>query len=226
MRIDVADDGIGISEQEQQRLFTSFFRARNAINSQAPGTGLRLLQAKRFANLLGGDITFVSAEGKGSTFSLTLQRAEAPAKAFPEAEQQRLSSDEESEALSQDTILVVDDNDELRRFLYEIFSPEYRVVLRSDAASALKYLETEYPSIILSDVMMIGMQGDEMCRLIRENPVTAGIPVLLLTAKAGNQAMIEGLEMGADDYIAKPFDVAVLKAKVHAHTVCTNITGK
>lgn len=217
MRIDVADDGIGISEQEQQRLFTSFFRARNAINSQAPGTGLGLLQAKRFANLLGGDITFVSAEGKGSTFSLTLQRAEASAKAFPEAEQQRLSSDEESEALSQDTILVVDDNDELRRFLYEIFSPEYRVVLRSDAASALKYLETEYPSIILSDVMMIGMQGDEMCRLIKENPVTAGIPVLLLTAKAGNQAMIEGLEMGADDYIAKPFDVAVLKAKVHAH---------
>ena len=217
VRIDVADDGIGISEQEQQRLFTSFFRARNAINSQAPGTGLGLLQAKRFANLLGGDITFVSAEGKGSTFSLTLRRTEAPAKAFPEAEQQRLSSDEESEALSQDTILVVDDNDELRRFLYEIFSPEYRVVLRSDAASALKYLETEYPSIILSDVMMIGMQGDEMCRLIKENPVTAGIPVLLLTAKAGNQAMIEGLEMGADDYIAKPFDVAVLKAKVHAH---------
>lgn len=217
VRIDVADDGIGISEQEQQRLFTSFFRARNAINSQAPGTGLGLLQAKRFANLLGGDITFVSAEGKGSTFSLTLRRTEALAKAFPEAEQQRLSSDEESEALSQDTILVVDDNDELRRFLYEIFSPEYRVVLRSDAASALKYLETEYPSIILSDVMMIGMQGDEMCRLIKENPVTAGIPVLLLTAKAGNQAMIEGLEMGADDYIAKPFDVAVLKAKVHAH---------
>lgn len=112
---------------------------------------------------------------------------------------------------------MVDDNDELRRFLHDIFSPEYRVVLRSDAASALSYLETEYPSIIISDVMMIGMQGDEMCRLIKNNPVTAGIPVLLLTAKANNRAMVEGLEMGADDYIAKPFDVAVLKARVHTH---------
>lgn len=65
--------------------------------------------------------------------------------------------------------------------------------------------------------MMIGMQGDEMCRLIKNNPVTAGIPVLLLTARANNRAMVEGLEMGADDYIAKPFDVAVLKARVHTH---------
>ena len=217
VRIDVADNGIGISEQEQQRLFTSFFRARNAINSQAPGTGLGLLQAKRFANLLGGDISFVTAEGRGSTFSLTLRRAEAPSGALSEAEEPDLPSDGEREAPSPDTILVVDDNDELRRFLYEVFSPEYRVVLRNDAASALKYLETEYPSIILSDVMMIGMQGDEMCRLIKENPVTAGIPVLLLTAKANSRAMVEGLEMGADDYISKPFDVAVLKAKVHAH---------
>lgn len=215
--ISVSDNGIGIPEKEQRRLFTSFFRARNAINSQAPGTGLGLSQAKRFALLLGGDITFRSEEGKGSTFMLTLRRSELPQLPVGNSAASDENPGEDPASSSRDTILVVDDNDELRRFLHDIFSPEYRVVLRSDAASALSYLETEYPSIIISDVMMIGMQGDEMCRLIKNNPVTAGIPVLLLTAKANNRAMVEGLEMGADDYIAKPFDVAVLKARVHTH---------
>lgn len=220
VRISVADNGIGIADDEQQKLFTSFFRASNAVNSQASGLGLGLLQSKRFALLLGGDVTFTSREGKGSTFTLTLRQSDAaalPAPRLAESPAGEPCDEPAEESASRDTILVVDDNADLRQFLYELFSPEYRVELRSDAASALKYLETEYPSIILSDVMMIGMQGDEMCRLIKNNPVTAGIPVLLLTAKANSRAMIEGLEMGADDYIAKPFDVAVLKAKVHMH---------
>lgn len=221
VRISVSDNGIGIADDEQQKLFTSFFRASNAVNSQASGIGLGLLQSKRFALLLGGDVTFTSREGKGSTFTLTLRQSDAAALPAPRLAESPAGEpcDEpvEETSASRDTILVVDDNADLRQFLYELFSPEYRVELRGDAASALKYLETEYPSIILSDVMMIGMQGDEMCRLIKSNPVTAGIPVLLLTAKANSRAMIEGLEMGADDYIAKPFDVAVLKAKVHMH---------
>ena len=217
VRISVEDNGIGISDNEQQRLFTSFFRASNAINSQAPGTGLGLLQSKRFALMLGGDVTFTSQEGKGSTFTLTLRRSDAAHQPECEHDEHDGREVDASEIPTRDTILVVDDNEGLRQFLYEIFSPEYRVVLRSDAVSALKYLETDYPSIILSDVMMIGMQGDEMCRLIKNNPVTAGIPVLLLTAKSNSKSIIEGLEMGADDYIAKPFDVAVLKAKVHMH---------
>ena len=217
VRISVEDNGIGISDNEQQRLFTSFFRASNAINSQAPGTGLGLLQSKRFALMLGGDVTFTSQEGKGSTFTLTLRRSDAAQQPECEHDEHDGREADASEIPTRDTILVVDDNEGLRQFLYEIFSPEYRVVLRSDAVSALKYLETDYPSIILSDVMMIGMQGDEMCRLIKNNPVTAGIPVLLLTAKSNSKSIIEGLEMGADDYIAKPFDVAVLKVKVHMH---------
>lgn len=219
VRISVADNGIGIAPDEQQKLFTSFFRASNAVNSHASGVGLGLLQSKRFAQLMGGDITFTSEEGKGSIFTLSLRQTESFCvvdSEEPSVEVEETSEDAESSS-GRDTILVVDDNADLRRFLYEFFSAEYRVVLRNDAAAALKYLETEYPSIILSDVMMIGMQGDEMCRMIKNNPVTAGIPVLLLTAKATNKAMIEGLEMGADDYITKPFDIAVLKAKVHMH---------
>ncbi|WP_290540240.1 ATP-binding protein [Alistipes sp.] len=217
VRISVADNGIGIAADEQQKLFTSFFRASNAVNSQASGVGLGLLQAKRFARLLGGDVTFTSQEGKGSTFTLSLRQSEGSRAVDCEEPPVEEPIEEPEPSSARDTILVVEDNADLRRFLYELFSPTYRVVSRGDAAAALEYLETEYPSIILSDVMMIGMQGDEMCRMIKNNPVTAGIPVLLLTAKATSKAMIEGLEMGADDYITKPFDVAVLKAKVHMH---------
>lgn len=221
VKIAVSDTGIGISPMEQKKLFTSFFRASNAINSGASGIGLGLLQAKRFAGLLKGDIKFTSIEGKGSEFVLILNKATAKITLEdtgdePTKEIRPVTETTASDESDKDTLLIVEDNDELRRYMRQMFEPFYRVIDKSTATDALECMETQYPSLVLSDVMMPGMHGDEMCHQIKSNPSTSGIPVILLTAKVLQEAIIEGLQKGADDYIAKPFDIDVLKAKVKA----------
>lgn len=222
VKIAVKDTGIGISAKEQKKLFTKFFRAGNAVSSGASGIGLGLLQAKRFAGLLKGDIQFTSTEGQGSEFILILNKATAPSTVtatpenVPAVEVFTPAEHTTSDDSDKDTLLIVEDNDELRHYMRQIFEPLYRVIDKSNAAEALECMETQYPGLVLSDVMMPGMQGDEMCRQIKSNPATSGIPVILLTAKIFQKAIIEGLQKGADDYIAKPFDIDVLKAKVQA----------
>ncbi|WP_288860851.1 hybrid sensor histidine kinase/response regulator transcription factor [uncultured Bacteroides sp.] len=218
VKIIVSDTGIGISPKEQKKLFTSFFRASNAISSGTPGIGLGLLQAKRLATLLKGDIKVSSVVNQGSEFTLILNKATitnsaasvaTPAMERPVTMEAPMLCDSDK-----DTLLIVEDNDELRLYMRRIFEPIYCVIDKSNAQEALEYMETQYPSLVLSDIMMPGMQGDEMCNRIKSNPATSGIPVILLTAKTFRTSIIEGLHKGADDYIAKPFDIDILKAKI------------
>ena len=117
--------------------------------------------------------------------------------------------------VTKDTILFVDDNADLRQYIKMAFGDTYRVVDAESGDAALRYLqENGECDIVVSDVMMPGMQGDELCRRIKENKETSWLPVILLTAKAGRDFMIEGLGLGADDYIAKPFDSAILASKI------------
>ena len=114
-----------------------------------------------------------------------------------------------------DTILFVDDNADLRQYIRMAFSDTYHVVDVESGEEAIRYLrENGECDIVVSDVMMPGIQGDELCRRIKENKETSWLPVILLTAKAGRDFMIEGLGLGADDYIAKPFDSAILASKI------------
>lgn len=218
VKIIVSDTGIGISPKEQKKLFTSFFRASNAISSGTPGIGLGLLQAKRLATLLKGDIKVSSVVNQGSEFTLILNKATitnsaasvaTPAMERPVTMEAPMLCDSDK-----DTLLIVEDNDELRLYMRRIFEPIYCVIDKSNAQEALEYMETQYPSLVLSDIMMPGMQGDEMCNRIKSNPATSGIPVILLTARTFRTSIIEGLHKGADDYIAKPFDIDILKAKI------------
>ncbi len=120
-----------------------------------------------------------------------------------------------SEESLKDTLLFVDDNEDLRQYIRMAFANQYHVVDVESGEAALKYLsENGECDIVVSDVMMPGMQGDELCRSIKENKETSWLPVILLTAKAGRDFMIEGLDLGADDYIAKPFDSAILASKI------------
>ena len=126
--------------------------------------------------------------------------------------EEKIKSDEES---LKDTLLFVDDNEDLRQYICMAFSEKYHVVDVESGEAALRYLEENGEcDIVVSDVMMPGMQGDELCRRIKESKETSWLPVILLTAKAGRDFMIEGLGLGADDYIAKPFDSAILASKI------------
>lgn len=222
--IQVSDTGIGIPKTEAKHIFQSFFRASNAVNSQEMGSGLGLMLTRQLVQKLGGKLTFESEEGKGTAFLVVLPdngNADVPVSSkpasLPETTDTSVSADEKikSEESLKDTLLFVDDNEDLRQYIRMAFADQYHVVDVESGEAALKYLsENGECDIVVSDVMMPGMHGDELCRRIKENKETSWLPVILLTAKAGRSFMIEGLDLGADDYIAKPFDSAILASKI------------
>lgn len=234
-QIQVTDTGIGIPKAEIKNIFKSFFRASNAVNSQEMGSGLGLMLTRQLVEKLGGKLTFVSEEGKGTTFHVVLPLGNSVVSStHPEEEAEKVepvftkdqdvrdeamgamaSSDDQNSEVSKDTLLFVDDNEDLRQYICMTFGDSYQVVDVESGDAALKYLEEGGEcDIVVSDVMMPGMQGDELCQRIKENKETSWLPVILLTAKAGRNFMIEGLGLGADDYIAKPFDSAILASKI------------
>ena len=231
----VSDTGIGIPKAEIKNIFKSFFRASNAVNSQEMGSGLGLMLTRQLVKKLGGKLTFVSEEGKGTTFHVVLPLGNSAASSTQPVEEAQnvetissdhqdvhdeemksvASSDNQNSDVSKDTLLFVDDNEDLRQYIRMTFSDTYRVVDVESGDAALKYLEEGGEcDIVVSDVMMPGMQGDVLCHRIKENKDTSWLPVILLTAKAGRNFMIEGLGLGADDYIAKPFDATILASKI------------
>ena len=222
--IQVSDTGIGIPKTEVKNIFQSFFRASNAVNSHEMGSGLGLMLTRQLVQKLGGKLTFESEEGKGTTFLIVLPdngnvdvSVSSKPSSLPETSDNSVSADEKikSKESLKDTLLFVDDNEDLRQYIRMAFADQYHVVDVESGEAALKYLsENGECDIVVSDVMMPGMQGDEFCRRIKENKETSWLPVILLTAKAGRDFMIEGLDLGADDYIAKPFDSAILASKI------------
>lgn len=233
--IHVCDTGIGIPKAEIKSIFKSFFRASNAVNSQEMGSGLGLMLTQKLVEKLEGKLSFVSEEGKGTTFCVKLPLGNVTDSSVRLVEEKQKVADESSlvedkheetcqtvssavlqdAGVSKDTLLFVDDNEDLCKYIRMTFGDSYQVVDVKSAEAALKYLkEGGVCDIVVSDVMMPGMHGDELCRCIKENKETSWLPVILLTAKAGRDFMIEGLGLGADDYIAKPFDTAILASKV------------
>ena len=219
--IHVCDTGIGIPKAEVKSIFKSFFRASNAVNSQEMGSGLGLMLTQKLVEKLGGKLSFVSEEGKGTTFSVVLPLGHVtdPSVRLVEEKQKVATETPSAEDKHPETCQTVSSallqDADLCKYIRMTFGDSYQVVDVESAEAALKYLqEGGECDIVVSDVMMPGMHGDELCRLIKENNETSWLPVILLTAKTGRDFMIEGLALGADDYIAKPFDTAILASKV------------
>lgn len=222
--LSLKDNGIGIPKKAKKHIFSDIYRAENARQSQEEGTGFGLLQVQRIVKMLHGKITFCSEEGKGTTFIVTLPRTTTVAEPVShESSLEHLAGTSDNNSPETDkmkdpddrnTLLIVEDHETLRHYLRQTFEHLYRVIDVADGHEAIACLANEYPDIILSDVMMPGIRGDELCRMVKENPDTSGIPVVLLTAKANHEAIVEGLKKGADDYIPKPFSTEILKLKV------------
>ncbi|HEX9662429.1 MAG TPA: response regulator transcription factor [Candidatus Binatia bacterium] len=115
------------------------------------------------------------------------------------------------------TILVVEDEPDIRKLLqYNLVQERYKVIEAEDSEQALKLLQRAKPNLIILDLMLPGMSGMELCKLLRDRQDTAHLPILMLTAKAGEADKVIGLEMGADDYLAKPFSPREMVARVRA----------
>lgn len=228
--LEVKDYGVGISPQAQKKLFKEFYRGDNKANSKIVGSGIGLLLVKSYVTMHGGKIEFDSEENVGSSFRITIPYKEiaensqvitSPAEAaiHPEYISQTLPATGVSEIneVSKDKvtrILVVEDNTDLQEFLQRSMENSYKVSIASDGIEAWTLIRKATFDMIISDIMMPNMDGFELCRKIKSTFETSHIPVVLLTSLSEKVKQLEGLGLGADDYITKPFDITLLLQRV------------
>ena len=220
--ISIGDSGPGIAEDQLDKIFERFYQVSGGKESQ--GSGIGLYYARALTNLHHGYIKAWNAEDGGAVFGLVL-----PVSASSYTEDERteekpqlqiasIHTEEETPVPDEDTprklISVVDDDIDIANYLKILLSPYYRVSLHFDAASALKKMEEEAPDLIISDVVMPGMSGYELCKSIKGDLQLSHIPVVLVTAKVAVESQVQGLDKGADAYVTKPFQPAYLLALV------------
>lgn len=227
-KVIIKDTGIGIPASEQSKLFKLHFRASNAINSKVTGSGIGLMLVGKLVSLHGGKISVESVEHQGTTIKIV----------FPKSNKNFQNTGEEThskfEALApvlpapnvpanttvtvnnpnSRRILVVEDNDELRSYLVSSLSSIYNVQACANGKEALIIIKEFWPELVLSDIMMPEMGGDELCVAIKSDIETSHIPVLLLTALGDENNILDGLSIGADEYLIKPFSVKILRANI------------
>jgi PAS domain S-box-containing protein len=246
VQLSVKDTGTGIEPDEMERLFQRFHRARNVARSYE-GTGIGLALVKELTELHGGAVTASSRLGEGSEFTVTvpfgtshlpadqvyadsLEPAASIAALFVEEAMSWIEAPSErltpgvfpaipsgATPANRSRVLIADDNPDLRRYLTSLLAPQFEVEAVSDGDAALRLIHDRPPDLLVSDVMMPGHDGYELLEVLRSSPDTQDLPVILLSAKAGEEAAIEGLKAGADDYLPKPFSGRELLARVRAH---------
>lgn len=232
LRFEVTDSGIGIPKAEQTHIFELFFRAPNAQQARAPGSGLGLAFTRELVERCGGTIRVESPAHptarpeRGTRFIVELpveiaahedkkpEPAEAAAPISTETKQEEVEHSEGGDAAEAPTVLVVEDNPDIRRLIAEELSPHYTVLEAEDGLRGLALAEEHLPACIVADVLMPGLDGMTLCSRVKGAELTGHIPVILLTARTSNESQLQGLEAGADDYLAKPVSFAVLKARV------------
>ena len=222
----VEDSGCGISKEEQAHVFERFYRAEQKQAAAQVGSGIGLNMVYEYVKMHQGKVSLESEEGKGSRFIVdiptdlkhTLQQEAAQDNLVaPSPAMDAIDGATEVQGAKkiEKTVMVVEDNDDFRHFLHRELSLIYnKVLVARDGMDGALMAEKENPDLIVSDVMMPRMNGTDMCRRIKENIETSHIPVILLTAWSTDEGRAEGYKAGADAYIAKPFDMEVLLARI------------
>jgi len=223
--IEIQDTGTGIPAEDLPYVFERFYQAGAAAGRGHEGTGLGLALAKEFAELHGGSLTVESEEGFGTTFTVRLPHFEEEASdvagvqpvALPDVEEdggwEMEEEWREEEAGDRPCVLVVEDHADLRAYLRLHLARRYEVVEAEDGAAGLALARSHRPALVISDVMMPGMDGYALCEALKSDPDLSATPVILLTAKAAEESELQGLAARADDYIAKPFRMGALLAR-------------
>lgn len=225
----VKDYGLGISDKAKDKLFREFYRGDNVVNSKMVGSGIGLLLVKNYVSMHNGDVSLDSKENKGSTFTITIPYKEVSDVLCTETSDKEKSEEifvpdnsfSELEVLEKRAvtekkiyILIVEDNNDLQNFLKYSLQEQYNVITADDGEEAWNIIRKKIPDLIISDIMMPNMDGFELCRLMKSTFETSHIPIVLLTALSEKAIQLEGLGLGADDYITKPFDMSILTQRI------------
>lgn len=229
--IKVTDTGPGIPLDAQSKIFERFQRVPDSRGRIIEGSGIGLAMVKEIVALHGGSVSLDSRPGEGATFIVRIPKegtlahevgepAPLPDELTPGLEALPVFVERPTEAPSGDgaraRLLLVEDNPEMQGFLSRLLSPRYRVSVAGDGEEGFRLAREQLPEVIVSDVMMPRVDGLEMCRRLKADALTRQIPVLLLSARHGADAALEGFGAGADDYVVKPFSSPELLARVEA----------
>lgn len=218
--LSIKDFGIGISKSDQRHLFKEFYRSENAVNTKIVGSGIGLLLVKKYVEMHHGNITCESEEGKGCLFTVAIpykvvqNHSTSIEMKIQDEELPEPMDLEESSKGKMMHILIVDDNSDLLDFLKLSLNREFDVSTASDGAEAWSIVQKQQLDLVVSDVMMPNMDGFELCQLIKSTAETSHIPVVLLTSLSEKPDLMQGIGLGADDYITKPFDIVILKQRI------------
>ncbi len=244
-QLEVADTGVGIPEGDLPQVFDRFHRVAGAVGRTHEGTGIGLALVRELVQLHGGTVEVESRLGFGSVFRVKIptgfvhlpkdsvrhQPASTAASTASNAhsiEASRwIATPAEPHAADEvrpfranerrlPVVVVADDNADLRAYISGLLEEEYQVLTAGDGVEALDLIRNELPDLVLSDVMMPHMTGIELVQELRADPSTVAIPVILLSARAGEGAALEGRDAGSDDYVTKPFTAHELLARVRS----------
>ncbi len=237
--ISITDNGEGIPEKDIPRIFDIFYQSEsNSGTSDMTGSGIGLALVKSIVKMHHGNIEVSSKINQGSTFTVTLplnKEIYSDTEILYKTEEKNIRQQQTTllaneivvepmvydksidseikntpESKNKPIMMIVEDNEEIRSIIKDILSPFYSIHDLASAEEALEQIENIMPDILITDVMMPGMDGKELCRRIKSTPSTSHIPVILLTAQTAVEQYIEGFQTGADDYITKPFNTRLL----------------
>lgn len=235
--LQVKDTGNGIPLDKQAKIFERFYQT----DSKHMGSGIGLSLVQRLVDLHHGRIELESREGEGSTFSIYLPMEETAYQPeeiatltdsigeqqsyttnnqdmyIVDTEDEKTITEKEAEENSKkrkENILIVEDNPDIRQYLSDELGKSYHVLTADNGEEALATIKEQEIDLILTDVMMPVMDGLQLCKQIKQNLRTCHIPIIILSAKADLKEQLEGLQVGADDYIPKPFSMAVIATKI------------
>jgi signal transduction histidine kinase/DNA-binding response OmpR family regulator/serine phosphatase RsbU (regulator of sigma subunit) len=243
LELSVADTGPGIAVEEQTRIFERFHRVRDLQARSHEGTGIGLALVQEIVELHHGEITVQSVVGEGAEFIVRIPfgREHLPAEHVSDAAPVLDPAVAElfvHEALSWlpetgqvpavaaaatgasrtvGRVLIADDNPDLRQYLARLLAPHWHVETVGDGVEALASIHAHRPDLLVTDVMMPRLDGFGLVQQLRNDPETQDLPIVMLSARAGEESSIEGLASGADDYLPKPFSGRELLARVRAH---------
>ena len=216
----IKDDGPGISEEEIENIFDRFYQADNSLSRHKKGSGIGLALSKEFVELMGGEIGVKSDAKKGCTFEIEIpvsNKAVEVEENMAKPENQIISSHFVSEPVPQiktntnlPLVLIIEDNEDVAYYLQKCLTGKYETLHAKDGSVGIEMAFNKIPDIIISDVMMPGKDGFEVCETLKSDELTDHIPIILLTAKATIKDRLLGLSYGADAYLAKPFVQAEL----------------
>ncbi len=237
IQITISDTGIGIPEDRIAKIFDRFYQVDGSRTREHEGTGIGLALTKELVELHKGEIEVTSQEGEGTAFTIKFLLGKSHLRPEEICPGEKETENEDRNALAEDLtlehasinkennikrvledvkplLLIVEDNTDVRNYVKGFLKKEYKILEAADGVEGLNKSLDLIPDIVVSDVMMPGMDGFQLCEKLKTDERTSHIPIILLTAKAAHEDKIEGLETGADDYLKKPFDEHELKVRI------------